>query len=243
MTHKMRNAVDDLIAQGLAEIESGFTFAKAAQPEAERDDDDLDGDFAALDKARAASEQATQQPAPGNQAAPAPSDDDEDEDDLDDLDDDEDEEGGEGQGGQMAKAVNAWPLLQALDAKLELLPVLAQRVERLEAQNATLVEQNATLAKAVQEGARGSHTMAKAVAAALGQPALPKSKLARAQVPVSAQQASGLDRNTVMSKAVAAVERGVLDVEAVATLEVLTNSVGVDAAVAQMPAIQSVLNS
>lgn len=239
MTHKMRNAVDDLIAQGLAEIESGFTFAKAAQPDGERDDDDLESDFAALDQARQASDQAKQQPAPGNQAAPAPSPlDDEDEED-DDLDDDE-EDGEDGEG-QMAKAVNAWPLLQALDSKLELLPQLMQRVEKLESQNAALVEQNATLAKAVQDSARGSHTMAKAVAAALGQPALPKSKAARAQVPVAAQQSGGLDRNTVMSKAVAAAEAGRLDVETVATLEVLTNSVGVDAAVAQMPAVQNIL--
>lgn len=246
MTPK-RNAIEELLAQGMQDIEQSFLMAKAAQPGSPQDDDedgDLDDDFKSFDQSRKASAAA--------EGAQGDGGDDEDEDeDEDDEDGDSDWNGGKpapdaqgdgakpGKPGTFQKAdsgfvdVDAGPLLQAIDDKLG---GLLGRLETLEAQNATL-------AKAVQDSARGNLTIAKAVQGVMGQPMTPKSRQ-QARVPVAGTPAAGgQDRATVMSKAIQAVEANRLDVDSVAMLEELTNRHGVDAALAALPQVAQIINS
>lgn len=227
---KGRNPIEELLAEGMSAIEQSFTMAKAAQGEG--GEGDLDDDLKGFDQAKDASD-AAQDEGEGEDGG-----------DADGHEGDSDWNGGAGdEDGEddkpaFAKAyeeVDALPLLQAIDDKLSVLGSLSERLTTLEAQNATL-------AKAVQESARGNHSMAKAVAAALNTPLPAKSKTAaRTVVPTRVDTPAGADRNAVMSKAVSAVEKGRLDVEAIATFEVLTNQRGVDAALALMPHVAAAI--
>lgn len=222
-----RNAAQDLLAEAELAIEQSFTMAKAAAGPEGEDSGSLDDDFKDFDQAKGASDDAEQ----GREE-------DEDED-AQDGDEGQDGDGEDGDKPNFAKAegtdVDAWPLLQALDRKLALLPEMAARLDALETQNATL-------AKAVQESARGNFAMAKAVAAGLNMPMTPKSKQARqVQVPIAQAKPSGLNLAQVMAKADAALASDRLSVDDISIFNTLINQGGLDFALGNSPAVARIV--
>lgn len=221
MTRSKQSAIEQLLAEGMAEIAEGETLAKAAQ-------DQLDEDFKGLN--------ATQKPAPD-----ADDDDDQDDEDLDgpdseheddeDQDDDDDDDGSP----KMSKAagvIDAMPLLASIDDKFgEVKDLLAgvgflvQKVNSLEAQVTTL-------AKSVQAQANGTLMIAKAVAPNLDAPVRPPSK--RAVVP-TAYTPTEMSKEQVIAKCEQAVELGKLDLDTSMLVMGMVNANGVDGAKAQLP--------
>lgn len=231
-----RKAAQDLLAEAELAIEQSFTFAKAAGPEGEDDSGSLDDDFKDFDQAKGASDEAEQ----GREDESEDEDQGEGEQDSGEDGEDEGSEDGEGdKPNPFAKAdaagVDAWPLLEALDRKLALLPEMAARLDALETQNATL-------AKAVQEGARGNFAMAKAVAAGLNVPLTPKSKQARqVAVPIAQAQASKHTPAQVMAKADAALMADRLTVDDISIFNTLVNQGGLDFALSNSPAVARIV--
>jgi hypothetical protein len=258
MTNR-KNAVEELIAEGVASIEESFRMAKAAQPDGEqpKDEGDLDGDFKDFDESRKASDAAEQdedeeetgEGEGDNDANPQGQEGDgESEGDPDaNSDDKPDRNGGKPGEGKMAKAdggyveVDATEILASIDASLT---GMVERITKLESSNADLARSNATLAKALQATASGQMTMAKAMQTAMGQPLTPKT---RAVVPIReaqpAAQVSGQNRKTVMAKALQACDEGRISIEDVGTLEILTNASGIDNALAQLPRVAEEINN
>ncbi|ABW35095.1 hypothetical protein Dgeo_3054 (plasmid) [Deinococcus geothermalis DSM 11300] len=232
-----RNAVAALIEEGMAQVQQGETFAKAAQ-------DPLDQDFEGLDEARASSDAAHEEDqddsdgADNTDAADADDEDeaDGDDDDSDDDEDDADDAPGEG---RLSKAdgdwVDAMPLLEAIDRKYDLI------LERLGGMNLLYEEvqgikgQVGTLAKAVQSSAQGTLTLAKAIAPHADAPLPPKSK--RVAVPTAIMSKADADESPAVffAKAEQALTAGRIGVSDLALLNGTVNTRGLAGARAALP--------
>lgn len=242
MDPRQRNVVNELLAEGMAQVQQGEAFAKAAQ-------DPLDEDFNDLDDARRDSDTAHDEndasnPEPGSTD---PDDDDEDTDPDDDEDDQGEDSDPDAQGDQFSKAdgdyIDAFPLLQALDQKYDLLLARMEGLLTISQDVNSLRSQVGTIAKAVQASAQGTMTLAKAIAPHVDGPMPSKSRQARAYAPTSVDlnPAGTDDPNAVFAKAEKAAERGLITAGDVSLLNGVTNSRGVQGARAALPQLFSII--
>lgn len=238
-SQRQRDAVAELLEEGMAQVARGETFAKAAQ-------DPLDSDFEGLDDARQASDAAhdeDDQDAAGQGQDGDDADLDDGEDGNEGEQDDDEDEDGEG-APAFAKAesggfVDAMPLLQELDRKLERLEALGLLFEEVQ----TIKGQVTTLAKAVQATAQGTLTLAKAVAPHVDAPLPPRSQQARVTVPTTTtvQPTGTTDAGTVFAKAEQAAADGRISAGDMALMNGVINSRGVAGAREALPQLFSII--
>ncbi len=246
-----KTAVEALLDQSMQALEAAMageldTLAKA-------DRGNLDEDFKEFDQARQASDNANE--AAGEDGMGGPDEDDQDgtpddgEDDETPDDEDttpesgapDDEDTQEGAGGQKPGArpvfgkadqggegfVDAAPVLEALDGRLDRLEGLLTRVvednAQLRQQNGALTQQNAVLAKAMQAVGRGTAQLMRVATGNLEQPALPKSK--RVVVPTQTAPTT-VSRDAVLAKAEQFHRDGKLGLHDVSHIEYLVQGPG-----------------
>ena len=245
MTGNQRSAVEQLIAEGMAQVQGGATLAKAAQ-------DQLDKDFKPLTDAQAASDAAQDDDEDGIKDSEqsddqgdgakedADTDDSEQGDDQGDTESDDDDQGE----GEVAKAdgdfIDAMPLLEALDQKLGVI------TDRLGGVGLLFDEVNALkgvvgkMAKAIEDQASGTLLIAKAVSPHLDAPLPPKSKV---RVPTAQAAPATITPSAFFAKAEQAMSAGKLGPSDISLLNAVVNSKGVDGARSALPQLTAIVEA
>lgn len=240
-----RSPVEQLLAEGIAQVQQGELFAKAAA-------DPLDQDFEPLDQAQQASDAAYQDDEDDHDDQGSDPDADDDEDgtdpdaDPDDDGEDQDDDAGAQPGGVVAKAdggfIDAMPLLRALDDKFDQILTRLDQFEGMQGEVSQLRGQVTTLAKSVQASTQGTLTIARAIAPHVDAPVMSKSQQAQAQrgarVPTSYTQAPDFaGSDDVYAKAEKACDQGLMTVSDVSLLNGVINSRGIEGAREALPRI------
>lgn len=243
-----KNEVERLLAEGLAQLEASGTLAKAAQG----GNNPLDSDFDELDDAKSESDEHQDDDQDGKTGDGDDSDDDSDDDSgdddsEDDSDDDSDDDTDDSEpaqpkpGGVVAKAVDAMPLLEAIESRLG--EIVAAN-DALRGENAELRTQLGVIAKAVTGLSDGTQMIAKAVSGRMDTPMKPRHLQGqKVNVPTGTVTTTslGMTAAEVFSKAEQAVEAGKLGTFQLSLLNGMVNQHGVDGALAQMPEVYAVL--